>query len=299
MKFGSSLSVALMATTVLANHWSITDASLSIGPRTEQLDTSSKTIRDELRLGLDSNIKLSYNTLLGESKSRAHQNMVLLRDSTTGLETTFIVHAKPSGKSKILISSKSIPSALKNGNPLDLELIIGSFSKNEIVESENETKTEEDNRVNSDVVKDSIPFRLKIASNIVIDNESEPSAPVRFGPKPIITHQFRASPRTVSPFISGLFSIAAASLVVVLLGVWFSVVGVNAKQFLPAFSESPIGHVSFWITIIGFEIVWIKYFIGMSIFDALGYSALLAPLGVVGGVRALKEIRSRREKNTF
>jgi len=70
--------------------------------------------------------------------------------------------------------------------------------------------------------------------------------------------------------------------------------GANLNHLSKAMQNALLGHGLFWVSLLGMQGVWIMFYGGLGIGWALLAAALPAYGAVMGGVRALSEVRSRR-----
>lgn len=202
--------------------------------------------------------------------SKAHQNTVLLTDPATGVSMSYTAKVRANGNAKATIGNKNIPQALR-GVPLTISAVVGSFG-------------------------DDKPARVEVASNVVVARAGEYKRPERFEALPEIKHVFRAPPRTVNSVIA----VGCAGVVAFLL---VSVLGVFASNGLgsvtKAFSDSPVGHAGLVGSLVAYEVVFIMYYLGSSIFTTLAAVGAVTPIAIYTGSRALRELRARRIAGQF
>jgi oligosaccharyltransferase complex subunit delta (ribophorin II) len=266
MKLSLLLVVPLIS--AVAGQWSVQNGQLNAFNSGKQISSNSFDESATLSLDAQTSLEVTFDTLKDGKGVQAHQTVMALSDLSTGLEFFFPATVRPNGKAKLSITPKKIPRAL-HGKPLDVSILVGSFGKDKSVE-------------------------VHAGSKVIVPSSQEHKPPVRLGPKPEIHHQFRASPRTVSAVVALVFAGAAAFTTVVLFGYWASV-GANINSLSKALSDAPVGHVGLIASLASLETVFILYYLGRSIFDTLWSFAIIAPIIVFTGSRALRDVRERRE----
>lgn len=201
--------------------------------------------------------------------------MALISDEEQGLQFSFPASTvKTNGRAKIIIPQKSVPSALQAKDSLTLSLLVGSFDSNK-------------------------PLKFDLTSNLAVGGDPKVSAPKRLEKLPEIYHVFRSSPKTVPAAIAVFFSLVIVALLFATVGFWIIGAGAGLDYFGTAFKSSPLGHLGLLGSLIGFELVFVLYFQGRSIFNTLTSLALIAPVLLFTGSRALREVQVRRETGQF
>ncbi|MCJ1471758.1 hypothetical protein MMC13_000398 [Lambiella insularis] len=211
MRFCASyLPFAIVAGTwslVSAASWGFNDATITVqskgagvGSGLKEKLTQNKPLSQALRLGSSDTLKIILTTQDEKSPKRPHQAFLNLKDSISGLETSFAFAVKESGKGKVELTHKDIPSQLlASSGDLSASLVIASFGS-------------------------SVPYN-KPAFDIKITHDSgQPIAsieePLRYGKLPEIHHTFKADPKSPPKVISVFFTaVVLAALPVVFLAV--------------------------------------------------------------------------------
>lgn len=112
--------------------------------------------------------------------------------------------------------------------------------------------------------------------------------PIRYRPLPEIRHIFPSPPKTVPPFLAQIF---VGIIIIAGLGLLLTWVISGTVKFdnLPK-GMNFIYFLGFIISIIGFEFIFFRYYLGTSIFDTINASALLGIFGLLIGTKYLRSI---------
>lgn len=112
--------------------------------------------------------------------------------------------------------------------------------------------------------------------------------PIRYRPLPEIHHIFPSPPKTVSPFLAeifvGIIFIAGFGLLLA----WVSSGAVKFNNI--AMGLNFIYFLGFIISIIGLECIFLRYYLGTSIFDTINATSLLGIFGLLVGTKYLRNI---------
>jgi len=225
-----------------ASSWGFSDATLSIqgkgagvgGGFKEKLG-ENKRLSAQVKLGGSDTLKLILTTQEGKTGKRPHQAFLNLKDSTSGLETSFPLSVKESGKAKVEVAYKDIPiQLLSSTKPLSVSLVIASFGL-------------------------SAPYNSG-AFDLTIDQESagvpiggvSGDEQVRYGKKPEIHHIFKADPKNPPKIISLFFTLVVVAILPALGLGWLSL-GANINHVGKAFSNAPVSHTLFFGSIVAME----------------------------------------------
>lgn len=140
---------------------------------------------------------------------------------------------------------------------------------------------------------DDAPVFAKIASLELAESlisESKYVKPQRFEVKPEIHHIFKEKPRNVNSVIAITF---ASLSVVALFGLIISWIAEGAINFTN-FPTTNISHWAFILTIVGYEVVFLQYYLGSSIFATIFKVGALTPLSVWFGSKVLNYVGALR-----
>jgi len=266
-------------TSVSAASWGFSDATVSIqhkgagvGKAVQEKLNENSPLSKPISLGDADILRLALTTKEGSSKKRPHQAFLLLKDSKSGLDYSYPLGVKDSGKSKVEISQKDLPlQFLSAVHPLDAEIVIGSFGS-----SKGYHKT---------------AFQL----NIVRD----PSKPVkeieikRYAQLPEIHHIFKPGPSSPPIMIPALFVLAVVFPLPLLLSSW-SLLSANLNHVSTALKSAPFAHSIFVSSILGMEGIFFMYYTSWNLFQALPPAFLVGTVAYISGSRALSEVQERR-----
>ena len=237
-------------------------------------------------------MKIALTTKDGKSGARPHQAFLTLAELDSGLEESFALSVKESGKAKLdLVRSgqavgcsvqtntytsqtqKDIPyQLLTSSKPIKASIVLASFGSS--------------NPLNQNV------FNL----NIETDANAPPSAPPaaeRYAKKPEIHHIFRDDPKSPPKIISLVFTLAVIATLPLMAGAW-AFLGGNIDHMGKAFGANPLAHGLFFGSIVAMEGVFFMYYVSWNLFQTLPVAAIVGLVAFVSGSRALTEVQERR-----
>lgn len=147
-------------------------------------------------------LKIILTTQEGKTAKRAHQAFLILTDPSSGLDISYPFSLKDSGKAKVDLTYKDLPTAfLRHPVTISANIVIASFG--------------------------SSPGYNKPLFTLIVEPDSAAAAaasevkPLRYGKLPEIHHIFRVDPKNPSIIISLFFSGAVLATLPVLFGtVW-------------------------------------------------------------------------------
>ncbi|KAL8689340.1 MAG: hypothetical protein Q9218_004971 [Villophora microphyllina] len=233
----------------------------------------NKALPEPVSLGSSDTLKVILTTTEDKKATRPHQASLLLREPRSNLDTSFPLGVKESGKGKVELSHKDLPTQFLSGpKTLSASLVIGSFGSAKPYRSP--------------------AFDLKIES----DSSSPPPTaekPLRYGKLPEIHHIFKADPRSPPKIITLIFAGAVIAALPVLLFVWLSL-GANLNHSSKAFQSSPLPHAIFYISVLAMEGIFFKYYTSWNLFQTLPAAAGVGLVIFLSGSRALREVQERR-----
>ncbi|CAG8949761.1 hypothetical protein HYFRA_00004084 [Hymenoscyphus fraxineus] len=224
-------------------------------------------------LGQTETLKIILTATENGEPKRPHQAFLLLRDQDTGLEETFPLQTKESGKGKVDFSQKDLPvQLLTSSQPLRATLLLASFGSTQAFA----------NHV----------FNLDIQTD---PNVAKPKyeKPLRYGQLGEINHIFRADPKSGPVIISLLFTVAVVAAVPILFGSWV-LLGANLSHLPKATAAAPISHSLFFSSILGMEGIFFLYYYNWSLFEMLPVAGVIGLVTFLSGSKALSEVQSRR-----
>jgi len=224
-------------------------------------------------LGASDSLRLLLTTVDGKTEKRPHQAFLTLTDPTTGLEESFVVDVKESGKGKVNLSQKDLPHQfLTSSEPIVASIVIGSFGS-------------------------STPYKSKVFDLAVARDANVPltipEAPVRYAAEPEIRHIFRADPQSPPKIITIVFAAAVAAALPVLFGVW-ATLGANVGHLSKALGDAPLSHGLFYGSILAMEGIFFMYYTSWNLFQTLPAAGVVGIVAFLSGSRALTEVQERR-----
>ncbi|KAF2797021.1 hypothetical protein K505DRAFT_299106 [Melanomma pulvis-pyrius CBS 109.77] len=263
-----------------ASSWSFDDATLTVQPKGAGVSAGAKeklnpiaSLPKAVSLGATDTLKLLLTTTEGKKAKRPHQAFLTLTDPTTGLEESFILSVKDSGKGKVDLAQKDLPiQFLTSSKPIQASIVIGAFGS-------------------------STPYKSKVFDLNVSRDENVPLAipekPVRYAAAKEIHHIFKEEPRSPPSIISLVFVAAVIGTLPVLLGVW-ATLGANASHLGKALGNAPISHALFYGSIIAMEGIFFLYYTSWNLFQTLPAAGVVGLVAFLSGSRALTEVQERR-----
>ncbi|MCJ1447760.1 MAG: hypothetical protein MMC23_008271, partial [Stictis urceolatum] len=256
-----------------ASSWGFADATISIQSKGAGVGTGlkenlseSKALPKRVELGPADTLKIILTTQEGKSAKRPHQAFLSVEDLSTGLETSFPLSVKESGKAKLELAQKDIPTQLlTTSDLLSASLIIASFGT-------------------------SSPYSSK-AFDLAIQTDPNVPAPksekpLRYGKLSEIHHIFRADPKSPPKIISLVFTVLVLGALPVLLGTWL-MLGANANHLSKALGNAPVSHGLFIGAIVAMEGIFFMYYTAWNLFTTLPVAATAGTVIFLSGSRAL------------
>ncbi|KAI5955790.1 hypothetical protein KGF54_001292 [Candida jiufengensis] len=210
---------------------------------------------------------------------KPEQIMISLSDvSQPNLVTNFVPTVKDD-QIKLQIKASLIPEILKSKDSLVLNLIIGDSSGS----------------------LNLIKRLIELIPSQEFKSSSKYERKSKFGIQPEIHHIFRGDEKTINPIIPIFFIGIASVLFLILIGSWFGFIGVN-DIFFKTFNKTSIGQIShnilFFTSLIGFELNFVKYYLGQSIFTTLFYGFILSFPCYYFGLSVLNYLAKNRLSTT-
>ncbi|KAL8958453.1 MAG: hypothetical protein Q9183_005833 [Haloplaca sp. 2 TL-2023] len=233
----------------------------------------NKALPEPVTLGTTDTLKIIVTATENKKAKRPHQAFLLLRDPRSNLDTSFPLSVKDSGKGKIELSHKDLPTQfLAGSNTLSATLLIASFGS---------TK----------------PYRNQAFDLRIESDASAPSTPtdkpLRYGKLPEIHHIFKADPKSPPKIITLAFAGVVIAALPALFIVWLSI-GANLNHASKAVGSSPISHTTFFFSILAMEGIFFKYYTSWNLFQTLPAAATVGLITFLSGSRALREVQERR-----
>lgn len=283
MLLRSLLGVASLCaqTTLAKSSWTFSDATVSIQGKTTS--ESSQPVKEKLSpssplpkaitLGARDTLKVLLSAKDGSTSKRPHQAFLTLQDPTSGLEDSFSLTVRDTGRGKVDITQKDIPiQLLTSASSLKASVVLASFGATTPLMTH--------------------AFDLSIAHDQATPLQAPP-APLRYGKLPEINHIFRDDPKSPNVLITLIFA-AAVLITLPVFIIVYSEIGVNLSHVQDAFSTAPVAHGLFFGSILALEGVFLMYYIRWNLFQTLPVALGVGVLAFLSGSRALSEVQARR-----
>ncbi|EHL01074.1 hypothetical protein M7I_2935 [Glarea lozoyensis 74030] len=263
-----------------ASSWSFDEAIISVNGKGAGVGAGFKDklsdhvpLSKPVELGQADTLKIILTATEAGKPKRPHQAFLLLRDQDTGLETSFPLTVKDSGKGKVDFTQKDLPvQLLTSSQPLRATLLLASFG----------TSQGFSNHV----------FNLNVKTD---PNAPQPKyeKPLRYGKLEEINHIFKADPKSGPVVISVFFVLAVLATVPILFGTW-AYLGANLSHLSKATAAAPISHGLFFSSIVCMEGIFFLYYYKWSLFKTLPFAGVVGLVTFLSGTKALSEVQSRR-----
>ncbi|KAL9104335.1 MAG: hypothetical protein Q9187_008916, partial [Circinaria calcarea] len=174
--------------------WGFSDATISVqgkgtgvgGGFKEKL-SGDRALPKAIQLSATDTLKIILTTQEGTTAKRPHQAFLGIKDVNTGLETSFPFSVKESGKGKVELTHKDIPSQLLSSpTPLSASIVVASFGSSK-------------------------PYYFRAFDLSIKRDPGTPVAasekPLRYGKLPEIHHTFKADPKSPPKIVSLVFTL--------------------------------------------------------------------------------------------
>ncbi|KAK2752577.1 hypothetical protein FQN55_006690 [Onygenales sp. PD_40] len=275
----AALAVSALPSAWAASNWGFDDATVSVqqkgagvGAGLKEKLSEKKPLSKALSLGASDTLKLILTTQEDRSAKRPHQAFLLFKDQDTGLDLSYPLSVKESGKAKVDLTQKDLPvQFLQSSKPIEASLVIGSFGTSKGY--------------------DSPLFQLDVTHDPGAPSPS--SEALRYGRLKEIHHIFKDDPKSPPIVISLLFVGAVLAALPLLGGLWLAM-GVNVGHLPIALKSSPVSHLLFVGSIVGLEGIFFLYYTTWNLFQTLPAAAAVGAVAFVSGSRALSEVQERR-----
>ncbi|OAX82127.1 hypothetical protein ACJ72_03522 [Emergomyces africanus] len=207
------------------------------------------------------------------SAKRPHQAFLLLKELDTGLDLSYPLSVKESGKARVELTQKDLPAQfMRSSKPIEASFVIASFG--------------------SAPGYDSPAFQLDVTRDDAVSGPL-PSDSFRYGKREEIHHTFKPDPKSPPIIITLVFVGAVLAALPTLAGLWFFL-GVNLNHLPVALKSSPIPHCLFLGSIVGLEVIFFLYYTTWNLFQTLPATVAVGAVAFVTGSRALSEVQGRR-----
>lgn len=217
--------------------------------------------------------KLEFDITLADVTAQPHQLMITLGDGK-GFDLPLFPKFNLDKKAvKLSLAASKIPVGIRNLDKILINLIVAEpGNKQNLYKPLGEL-------IPTDDLKNLVPYK-----------KSE-----RIGIKPEIHHLFKEDPQTINPFFPIVFGGFDLVIFLGLMGLWTFGVG---KDMFTNFLNTPITtfshNVGFLGCLIGYEIVFFRYYLGSTIFTTLFHGAILAGPTIFLGSRSFRYLAHLR-----
>ncbi|KAI9797673.1 MAG: hypothetical protein M1833_005334 [Piccolia ochrophora] len=274
------LGVAIGTVHCGSSSWGFDDATLTIqgkgggvGGGVKEKLTPNKPLSKPVTLEASDSLKVLLTATEDRKPKRPHQAFLSIKDTQSGLETSYVFGVKDNGKAKTELTHKDIPAQLLVAKqPLEATLLIASFGSSKGFSSH--------------------AFDL----NIALDPNTPiatPEKPLRYGKLPEIHHIFRPDPQSPPKIVSIVFTAAVVATIPILLAVWLSL-GANLNHLSQALGNAPMSHTVFFGSVVALEGIFFLYYTSWNLFQTLPAVAGVGSIAFISGSRALSEVQERR-----
>lgn len=267
MRIYSGLSFVFICCLSTALCYTIVDGSLKIGSQAvhfgeietqevKQLSIDQLTEKIDIQLKLKDDVKKSPN-----------QFVVTVSDGKGLVVPYFPKFSMDNNEVTLTIPLKNIPTSLKSQEKVYVSFVVGDQSSN--------------------VQLTKLLAELRPSGELTANYKRVD----RFGTKPEIHHVFGEDPKTVNPIVPVIFSGVAVFVLLILLISWKVTIGSDMLGLASHIVKSnPLANVGFLFSIVGYEYVFIKYYLNTSIFKTLLHGIILAVPSIYFGSRVLRTL---------
>ncbi|SPO02227.1 related to oligosaccharyltransferase delta subunit (ribophorin II) [Cephalotrichum gorgonifer] len=279
MRFLGSIATLLAAagTVSAASSWGFADATVSISSK-QGSDVLKKlsakaALSDALELGTGGVLKVSLTAQENGKAARPHQASVVLREEDTGLEVTFPLKVRQSGKGVVDIPYKELPlQHVTSEKPLHASIVIGSFG------------------TAKGLVAPLFDLEVKHDASAAVPKYEKP---LRYGKLPEIRHSPPEEKKT-PPKVFSLFFLLAVLATVPALFIGWLVLGANVSHLPTALAAAPVSHIAFWASLLAMEGSFVLFYRNWKLLELLPVALGLGVAIWLSGVKALGEVQRRR-----
>ncbi|CAH6719948.1 dolichyl-diphosphooligosaccharide--protein glycosyltransferase subunit Swp1p [[Candida] jaroonii] len=249
MKPSTFLSIVFYITTVWAV--SMSKAIVSVNGKTIEYGEISTLEIKQLPIESTKD-KIDFEIYLKDIQSQPHQ-MIISLGNGNGLDFSLFPKFNVAKKAlKASIPASKLPLNIRNLDKIIIKLIIGDSSHENLIKNLGELVPTED-------FKKLVPYKYH----------------ERIGLKPEIHHIFRTSPETINPIFPIVFIGFNAVVFLAIVATWFSIPTIFSN-FKGISGGQLATNASFLSCIVGFEIVFVRYYLGQTIFTTMFHCFLLS-----------------------
>ncbi|KAI9682112.1 MAG: hypothetical protein M1817_000166 [Caeruleum heppii] len=275
-----ALSLGLAHSALSAASWGFDDATVTVHGKSAGVGegqkvklSASASDPKKISLGLSDTLKVILTAQENAKPKRPHQAFLAIEDRDTGLETSYVLSVKESGKGKVEVAHKDLPVQLINSNqPLRASIVLASFGSAKGLSSH--------------------VFDIGVEKGSDAPTTSSEKA-LRYGKLEEIHYAFPADPKSPPKIITLAFGAAALATLPILFGTWLSL-GANVNHLSQAMGSSPVSHALFFGSIILLEGIFYMYYARWNLFQTLPAVAGAGSVAFLSGSRALSEVQERR-----
>ncbi|RPA98649.1 hypothetical protein L873DRAFT_1835889 [Choiromyces venosus 120613-1] len=268
--------------------WTFEDAQAVVAAKGGKADTykfsPTQPVKGALTLGPKDILKISLTVKEDSKVGRPHQAFLLVQEPESKVETFFPLSVKElSGKAKVDLSHKDLPAFLLTAPSLSLSLVLGSFGESPA----------------SIVTIGGVEPSLDPTSKALLEKQKQKDigeGTTVYKAKDEIRYVFRADPQSPPKIITLAFLLSVLAGLGGLFVVWFPILGGNLSHLPKALKAAPISHPLFFASLLSLEGIFFMYYTQWNLFRTLAGMAVVGPVALFSGSRALREVRARREK---
>ncbi|KAG0130383.1 Oligosaccharyltransferase subunit Ribophorin II-domain-containing protein [Tuber indicum] len=268
--------------------WIFEDAQAVVAARGGKADaykfSPTKSIKGAISLGPKDVLKVSLAVKEDSKVGRPHQAFLLVQEPGSKVETFFPLSVKElSGKARVDLSHKDLSPFLLTAPSLLLSLVLGSFGESAA----------------SIVTIGNVEPSLDPTSKALLEKQKQKDigeGTAIYKAKGEIRHIFRVDPQSPPRIITLVFLLSVLVGLGGLFVVWFPILGGNLSHLRQALKAAPISHPIFFASLLSLEGIFFMYYTHWNLFQTLAGMALVGPVVLFSGSRALREVRARREK---
>lgn len=268
MKPSTFLLIVFYITTVLAV--SISKAKVSVNDKSIEYGQISTMEIKQLPIESTKD-KIDFEIYLTDIESQPHQ-MIISLGSGNGLDYTLFPKFNVAKKAlKASITASKLPLNIRNLDKIVIKLIIGDSNHQNLVKYLGELVPSED-------FQKLIPYKYH----------------ERIGLKPEIHHIFRTSPETINPIFPIVFIGFNTVVFLALVATWFSFPTIFSN-FKGISGLQLATNASFLSCIFGFEVVFVRYYLGQTIFTTMFHCFVLSIPSIILGSRTFRWLAGLRK----
>ncbi|KAG0633549.1 Oligosaccharyltransferase subunit Ribophorin II-domain-containing protein [Tuber brumale] len=268
--------------------WTFEDAQAVVAAKGGKADaykfSPTKSIKGAISLGPKDVLKVLLTVKEDSQVGRPHQAFLLVQEPESKVETFLPLSVKElSGKARVDLSHKALSAFLLTAPSLSLSLVLGSFGESTA----------------SIVTIGNLEPSLDPTSKALLEKQKQKDIGegiAIYKAKDEIRHIFRVDPQSPSKITTLVFLLSVLAGLGGLFVVWFPILGGNLSHLHQALKAAPISHPVFFASLLSLEGIFFMYYTQWTLFQALAGMALLGPVVLFSGSRALREVRARREK---